>query len=74
MGLIQDIGEAFKDMRITTEANSNSDIKRAEAERDASNYQERQCTVRNAIWAVFFMVVFLVGVAVYLFQNRPYHP
>ena len=70
MGLISDIGEAFKDMRITTEANSNSDIKRAEYEKDASNYRERQGTIQCFIWVVFFMIVFLVSVAVFLIKFR----
>ena len=70
MGLISDIGEAFKDMRITTEQNSNSEIKRAEYERDASNYRERQGTLQALIWAVFFLVVFFVSVIVFVIKAR----
>lgn len=70
MGFINDIREALKDMRITTESNSNSEIKKAEYQRDASNYRERQGTIQSIIWSIFFMIVFLVCAIIFVFKNR----
>lgn len=70
MGFINDIGGALKDMRITTESNSNSEIKKAEYQRDASNYRERQGTIQSIIWSIFFMIVFLVCAIIFVFKNR----
>ena len=54
MGIISDIGKAFEDVKITTETNSNSATKIAEYDRDAKIYSEKQQTIRNVIWSIFF--------------------
>ena len=63
MSFLNNLAEAMKDMKFDGQLNNEAIKKQAECERDASNFRERQETIRLIIcycaWVAVILIAFI---------------